>query len=68
MEKAVNDTININQVPSSTSPQHASTKHLLYTQDESTEVPENTVTAVLQKGYKYEDKLLRPALVKVRGS
>ncbi|MBI3978721.1 MAG: nucleotide exchange factor GrpE [Chloroflexi bacterium] len=27
--------------------------------------PEGTVTAVLQKGYRYDDRVLRPALVKV---
>jgi len=33
--------------------------------DEDPNVPENTVTCVLQKGYKFGEKLLRPALVKV---
>ncbi len=32
---------------------------------ETEEVPENTIVAELQRGYKYRDKLLRPARVKV---
>ena len=35
--------------------------------DESSDVPSGHVTAVLQKGYLYGDKVLRPALVRVAG-
>jgi len=33
--------------------------------DETTEVPEGTVTGEMQKGYKLNDRVIRPALVKV---
>jgi molecular chaperone GrpE len=35
--------------------------------DESSDVPGGHVTAVLQKGYLYGDKVLRPALVRIAG-
>ena len=35
--------------------------------DESSDVPSGHVTAVLQKGYLYGDKVLRPALVRIAG-
>ena len=37
----------------------------LCAQDVNPDLPDNTVTTVLQKGYKYGEKLLRPALVRV---
>ena len=33
--------------------------------DKVEDVPSNHVTEVLQKGYKYNDKVIRPAMVKV---
>ncbi len=39
--------------------------HEALMQEERDDVPENTVVAVLQKGYKLHDKVLRPARVKV---
>ncbi len=39
--------------------------HEALMQEERSDVPENTVIEVLQKGYKLHDKLLRPAKVKV---
>ena len=39
--------------------------HQAVTQEETDEVPENTVTTVLQKGYLLHDRLLRPAMVVV---
>ncbi len=39
--------------------------HEALLQEERKDVPENTVIAVLQKGYKLHDKVLRPARVKV---
>lgn len=36
-------------------------------QDETTAVPSGHVTAVLQKGYMYGERVLRPALVRVAG-
>lgn len=37
--------------------------HQAVTQQETDEVPENTVTTVLQKGYLLHDRLIRPAMV-----
>jgi molecular chaperone GrpE len=34
-------------------------------QTPTSEYPEHTIIAVLQKGYKLEDRVLRPALVNV---
>ncbi|HCY86707.1 MAG TPA: nucleotide exchange factor GrpE [Desulfobacteraceae bacterium] len=39
--------------------------HQAVTQEETDEVPENTVTTVLQKGYLLHDRLIRPAMVVV---
>lgn len=39
--------------------------HQAVTQEETDRVPENTVTTVLQKGYLYHDRLIRPAMVVV---
>jgi len=39
--------------------------HQAVNQEETDEVPENTVTTVLQKGYLLHDRLLRPAMVVV---
>ncbi len=39
--------------------------HEALMQEEREDVPENTVVAVLQKGYKLHDKVLRPVRVKV---
>ncbi len=39
--------------------------HQAVTQEENNEVPANTVTAVLQKGYLLHDRLIRPAMVVV---
>ncbi len=39
--------------------------HEAMMREETTEVPENTVLEVFQKGYKLRDRLLRPARVKV---
>lgn len=37
--------------------------HQAVTQEETDEVPDNTVTQVLQKGYLLHDRLIRPAMV-----
>jgi len=37
--------------------------HQAVTQEENNEIPENTVSKVLQKGYLLHDRLLRPAMV-----
>ena len=37
--------------------------HQAVTQEETSEVPDNTVTKVLQKGYLLHDRLIRPAMV-----
>lgn len=39
--------------------------HQAVTQEETDEVPDNTVTSVLQKGYLLHDRLIRPAMVVV---
>ncbi len=39
--------------------------HQAVTQEETNEVPDNTVTKVLQKGYLLHDRLIRPAMVVV---
>ena len=39
--------------------------HQAVTQEENNEVPDNTVTTVLQKGYLLHDRLIRPAMVVV---
>ncbi len=39
--------------------------HQAVTQEENNEVPDNTVTNVLQKGYLLHDRLIRPAMVVV---
>lgn len=39
--------------------------HQAVTQEENDDLPENTVTQVLQKGYLLQDRLLRPAMVVV---
>jgi len=39
--------------------------HQAVTQEETVEVPENTVTTVLQRGYLLHDRLIRPAMVVV---
>jgi molecular chaperone GrpE len=39
--------------------------HQAVTQEENNELPDNTVTAVLQKGYTLHDRLIRPAMVVV---
>ncbi len=39
--------------------------HQAVTQEETDDVPENTVTTVLQKGYMLHDRLIRPAMVVV---
>lgn len=39
--------------------------HQAVTQEETDEVPDNTVTKVLQKGYLFHDRLIRPAMVVV---
>lgn len=39
--------------------------HQAVTQQENDDLPENTVTQVLQKGYLLQDRLLRPAMVVV---
>jgi molecular chaperone GrpE len=39
--------------------------HQAVTQVETDEFPENSVTAVLQKGYLLHDRLIRPAMVVV---
>ena len=39
--------------------------HQAVTQTETDEIPENTVTTVLQKGYLLHDRLIRPAMVVV---
>ena len=41
------------------------TFHQAVTQEESHEVPDNTVISVLQKGYLLHDRLIRPAMVVV---
>lgn len=41
------------------------TVHNAVLSEEDDSLPENTVSAVLQKGYKLKDKILRPAAVKV---
>ena len=40
-------------------------QHEAVKQEETTAVPEGTVTAELQRGYKIRDRVLRPALVAV---
>jgi molecular chaperone GrpE len=42
--------------------------HQAVTQKETNEVPENTVTDVLQTGYLLHDRLIRPAMVVVSKS
>ena len=42
--------------------------HQAVTQEETNEVPENTITQVLQKGYLLHDRLIRPAMVIVSKS
>jgi molecular chaperone GrpE len=39
--------------------------HQAVTREETDEIPENTVTTVLQKGYLLHDRLIRPAMVVV---
>lgn len=39
--------------------------HQAVTQEENNELPDNTVTTVLQKGYLLHDRLIRPAMVVV---
>ncbi len=39
--------------------------HQAVTQEETSEVPDNTITKVLQKGYLLHDRLIRPAMVVV---
>ncbi|MCP4673042.1 MAG: nucleotide exchange factor GrpE, partial [Desulfobacula sp.] len=39
--------------------------HQAVTQEETNDVPDNTVTKVLQKGYLLHDRLIRPAMVVV---
>ena len=39
--------------------------HEAVVRDDNDEVPNNTVTEVLQKGYRFQERLLRPAMVKV---
>lgn len=39
--------------------------HQAVTQEENNDLPENTVTTVLQKGYLLHDRLIRPAMVVV---
>ena len=43
-------------------------QHEAVKQEETTAVPEGTVTAELQRGYKIRDRVLRPALVAVAAS
>jgi molecular chaperone GrpE len=41
--------------------------HEAVLREESKDSPEGTILEVLQKGYRYKDRLLRPSLVKVSG-
>jgi molecular chaperone GrpE len=39
--------------------------HMAVFQEERTDLPDQTVVQVFEKGYKFKDKVLRPAKVKV---
>lgn len=58
------DTFNVKPVKAGNEPFDPNF-HQAVTREETDEFPENTVTAVLQKGYLLHDRLIRPAMVVV---
>ncbi len=56
------DTFNVKSVEAENKPFDPNF-HQAVTQEETNEVPDNTVTQVLQKGYLLHDRLIRPAMV-----
>ena len=61
------DTFNVKPVEAENKPFDPNF-HQAVTQEETNEVPDNTVTQVLQKGYLLHDRLIRPAMVIVSKS
>ncbi len=58
------ETFNVKTVEASNQPFDPNF-HQAVTQEENNDIPDNTVTTVLQKGYLLHDRLIRPAMVVV---